>query len=623
VLGFCLVAYLGLQGGGYDVVVRNQVGIALWWIIGVGLVAGGSAFVVKYTPAAAAVWLALLLFGAWSAIALAWTGSPERTLVEVARNACYLAVFTVGLVAVARSGPRPLVNGVLAGAFVVASVALASRLIPSWFDPSATAKLLPSTATRLSYPINYWNGLGALCAMAIPLALATAASGRTLLGRALAGGIAPILGLTLFLTFSRGAALATAAALVVLLVVQRRRWLTLGVLVVAAASTGVVVAAAEQRPAVEDGLRTALARSEGGDLLALLLTAAVATAFLTAAVTLVQRHATPARVFGRTAQRITAIALAAAVLITGAFVVGSSDLSARWREFKSPDVASYLSPGNRLQRFDSASGNGRYQYWSSAIDAGNRHPGTGTGPGTFEYWWSQHASIPSFVRNAHSLFAETFAELGFVGLAVLIGLFGVLAVGGVRSLRAARESDHAIVGAAASACVAFTVSAAIDWVWQLAVLGAMFFLLAAAFLATREGRERRRAAFVVLPAAVASVLALVISLTGAAGVRSSQAAAQAGQIANALSDATTASRVQPYAAAPQLQLALLYETAGDLRAAVTHARAAATATPSDWRIWFTLARLQAEKGDAKAAVTSYRHARQLNPTSPVFQSLNR
>jgi hypothetical protein len=347
-LGFSLVAYLGIEGGGYDIVVRNQVGIALWWIIGVGILAGGSAFALKYSPATAAVWGALLLLGVWSAVALAWTGSTERTLVEVARIACYLAVFTLGLVAVSRSGPRALVNGVLAGCLAVACVAAASRLMPSWFDESVTAKLLPSTATRLSYPINYWNGLGALCAMAIPLALTTASAGRTLLGRAVAAGVVPILGLTLFLTFSRGAALATAAALVLLLIVQRDRWLTLGVIAISAASCSLVIAAAEQRPSVEDGLRTALARSEGAELLALLLVTAIGASFVTAAITLVHRHATPSRIVGPRTRRVGALALGAAVLISCTIGLASADPAARWREFKSPDVAGLLTVSNRL-----------------------------------------------------------------------------------------------------------------------------------------------------------------------------------------------------------------------------------------------------------------------------------
>jgi len=40
-LGFGLVVYLGLEGGGFDPIVRNQLGIAIWWGILLGLAIGG------------------------------------------------------------------------------------------------------------------------------------------------------------------------------------------------------------------------------------------------------------------------------------------------------------------------------------------------------------------------------------------------------------------------------------------------------------------------------------------------------------------------------------------------------------------------------------------------------
>jgi hypothetical protein len=47
-LGFGLVAYLGLKGGGYDPLVHDQIGIAIWWILlgkvdGYGPLAAGCA----------------------------------------------------------------------------------------------------------------------------------------------------------------------------------------------------------------------------------------------------------------------------------------------------------------------------------------------------------------------------------------------------------------------------------------------------------------------------------------------------------------------------------------------------------------------------------------------------
>ena len=46
------------------------------------------------------------------------------------------------------------------------------------------------------------------------------------------------------------------------------------------------------------------------------------------------------------------------------------------------------------QRFESASGNGRYQYWQSALDANATDPLKGIGPGTFEFWWAREGNDP-------------------------------------------------------------------------------------------------------------------------------------------------------------------------------------------------------------------------------------
>ena len=39
-LAFSVVFYLALSNGGYDTIVRSQVGIAVWWIVLLGALAG-------------------------------------------------------------------------------------------------------------------------------------------------------------------------------------------------------------------------------------------------------------------------------------------------------------------------------------------------------------------------------------------------------------------------------------------------------------------------------------------------------------------------------------------------------------------------------------------------------
>ena len=156
---------------------------------------------------------------------------------------------------------------------------------------------------------------------------------------------------------------------------------------------------------------------------------------------------------------------------------GPGELSDRWEEFKQPAGP---EDANTAERFESASGNGRYQYWQAAVDANATDPLIGIGPGTYEYFWAEDGSLPGFVRDAHSLFFETLAELGIVGLLLIGGLvFGVVGVRRRRRSSALKESTRPWLAAATAACIAFAAAAAIDWVWELAVIPVVFLLLAA------------------------------------------------------------------------------------------------------------------------------------------------
>src|SRR5215211_107181 len=127
-----LIVYLGLNNGGYDLVERSEVGIAVWWIVAVGTAvgllptAGGSA--------AGRLMLGLLsAFAAWTALSLGWTESAERTAIELARTASYLGVFALALGIQGTGRWRQVLHGVATGAGIVAGIAILARLEPTWF----------------------------------------------------------------------------------------------------------------------------------------------------------------------------------------------------------------------------------------------------------------------------------------------------------------------------------------------------------------------------------------------------------------------------------------------------------------------------------------------------------
>ena len=124
-----------------------------------------------------------------------------------------------------------------------------------------------------------------------------------------------------------------------------------------------------------------------------------------------------------------AVAAAAALLV-------AADPATRFDEFRQPPrFSSAPTPGFVQSHVLSARGNGRWQFWGASIDQGIEHPLVGDGAGSFAAWWAEHRDIPVFVRDAHSLYLETFAELGLVGLLLVLAFLGSALVEGVRRAR--------------------------------------------------------------------------------------------------------------------------------------------------------------------------------------------
>ncbi len=93
----------------------------------------------------------------------------------------------------------------------------------------------------------------------------------------------------------------------------------------------------------------------------------------------------------------------------------------RWENFKNREGGAPAT-ASRSSQILNTSGSGRYQFWQSAVDAYKTEEFHGIGPGTFEFWWAQHATYAgAFVRDAHSLYIETLAELGIVGFILVTG----------------------------------------------------------------------------------------------------------------------------------------------------------------------------------------------------------
>jgi len=144
--------------------------------------------------------------------------------------------------------------------------------------------------------------------------------------------------------------------------------------------------------------------------------------------------------------------------------------------------------GATSERFASL-GSQRYQYWRIALDTGLDHPLAGAGASGFRVAWLRDRDTDEVVRDAHSLELETFAELGLVGLALLLALLGATAV----AVAAAHRADPGLAAGPAAALVVWALHSAIDWDWEMPALTLVVVVLAGALLA-RAGRPGPRPA---------------------------------------------------------------------------------------------------------------------------------
>ena len=596
--------------------------ILAWWTVIVALATG--VLPRERPPRAALVAGALLAaFALLSLASVLWAASAERAGTELGRVSLYLALFCLTAFAVRRSGAVACADGMAAGIAIVGALALAQRLIPGFASDGGLGAELAGAAVRLSYPIGYWNGLGAFLALGVPLLLRSAVTAETALRRGVSIAPVPALAVAIYLTSSRGGAAVALVCCVVFVLLAAPRLRAILTLAVAVAGAGACIAIVSATPELVDGPLGSAAAREGGPPAAL----GIAVACLATAIALiVVRAVVPSRLsLAPLASRAAVVALVA--LAVGAVLL--ADPAARLEAFKAPP-ASTGDPDFVRSHLLSGGGSGRWQFWQAAVEQFEAHPLIGDGAGSFEAWWARHGELVYFVRNAHSLWLETLGELGLVGLLLLVGAFVVVLASAAVRIRRATEQDRMLLAALAAVVAGFMVGAGLDWLWQIPAVGAVAVsslgLLAGATTdgAVRAGRSRAplRAAAVgtaVLAAAVVFAGHVAVWL-GDVELRASRDAVAQGRDDVALERAASARALQPWAATPRLQIALVQEEAGDLGRARASTRDAIDHDPADWRLRVVAARLATKDGAIADARRALDAARELSPRSSLLGS---
>ncbi|MFN8163869.1 MAG: O-antigen ligase family protein [Solirubrobacterales bacterium] len=621
-LGFGLIVYLGLSGGGFDPLVSGQVGVAIWWILLVGVLVGA---LPRRRPGTLALCVLALLAGfvLWTAFSLRWTESTEKTAIDLARVATLLGVFALALLSRGRRAAGQMVAAVGAGIVFVTIVALLSRLHPAWFpEASETGRFLHTGKERLSYPLDYWNGLAALIGIGLPLLFQTANGAKSILVRGLAGASLPAMLLALFFTLSRGGIAAALIALSIFLALTLDRIPQFLTIVVSGLGGGILIALATQRDELVHGLTNAAARSQGNELLWITIAVCLGAGLLQAGIArALERGGRPGwTVVSRRQSLIAGGSVLLVIVIALAAVNAPSRVSHAWGDFKRPTGHSEKG----TSRLGSVGGENRYQLWSSAVREFDSDPLTGSGSGTFQLWWTRDGDVPEAIVDTHSLYLQTLGELGVVGLSLLVAFLATASWGGVlRVLRAGRSRRPVLAAAFAGSTVLWTTSV-FDWMWKIPIVPIATLLLIAVVVTAGDEQTEDRAALRlplrigVAAVAVLALIAIAIPLASTALIRQSQADAREGNLTSALAEARTAQNVQPGAASPRIQQALLLESGGDYASAAVAARAATEREPTNWRTWVLLSRIEAQQGRPAAAVRDYRRARSLYPLSSIF-----
>jgi hypothetical protein len=607
---------------------------------------------------------ALTMFVALAAVttlSVLWSIAPDLTWIEANRTLTYLVVFAAGI-ALARLAPDAwgvVLKGLLIGATTIVVYALASRI---WPGSLAADEIY----ARIGQPYGYWNAVGVTAALAVPPAVWLGARRS---GHAPANALAyPLLGLlfvALFLSYSRGALGAAVVAMIFWFVFVPLRVRSLAVLGVSMAGAAPVIVWALQRDAfTKDLVPLSVRESAAGEFGLLLLTMVMVLLAAGLAIGFRVSREAPSPRFRRRIGLVAATFIVLVPLVAFTSVAFSSrgltgTISDRFHQLTSETAKTSGGP-QRLTQTSSSRG----RYWRNAGHIYAAHPAGGTGAGTFGMARLRYRKDVLVARHAHGFFAQTLADLGTVGLLVVLGfaaawIAAVLRTTGGR-LRfwrpragAAVSWDAERVGVTAIVLsgLVFGLHSAIDWTWFVpgaAVMG----IFAAAFAAGRgpvhavaaaggpsvsavsapslpqtvrgwltpRNRGRIGAAAGIVAATLLTAWAVEQPQRADSATNDALSLVAKGDFRGALSKTEDAHSINPLSPKPLLVKSAVQDSAGDKQGALRSLEDAVISQPSNPQLWMKLADYQLDRlHNPRAAIASLKAALYLDPLEQSAQ----
>jgi hypothetical protein len=604
---FAFTVVVASSDGGYFPTAWNWATMMFAWVITLALVLRERIMLGRLELATVA---ALSLFVAFVGLSIAWSDDRPQSVLELQRGLLYVAALVAILLAVRRRTVTPVLGGVLAGIALICVYALATRLFPVRGE-----ELDVITQNRLAEPLGYWNALGVFGAMGALLALGFAARAETLPVRAASAAALPLILATVYFTYSRGSWIAFGLGLAAALALDRRRvQLALTVLLLAPLSAAAVWISSRSEGLTQLEAPYQVIADDGRQLAVVLVALAAASGVVGLALGIAEDRLRVPRPVQRGFGAVLLVALVG--LLVGVFVRFGSPpelVEEAYDSFRDEptEEATATDPGtdDLNQRLFTLRSNGRLESWEASLDSNRDASLAGAGAGTFEQYWLQNRTIASQIRDAHSLYFETLAELGFLGLGLLVAALAipVLPALGGRS----GQLGAAVVGA----YVVFVAHAGVDWDWEMPAVTLTGLVLAAALLI---GGSRAVSAPRLTPewvrvlgvgAAVALAGLSVLGLLGNRAIASATDAVQEGRFADADEDARDAIRWAPWSPEGWHQLGNAQLALGYPEEARLNLLEATGKAPGDWRLWYDLG--TASRGSERER--AYRRAAELNP----------
>jgi O-Antigen ligase/Tetratricopeptide repeat len=597
-----------------------EIGLAL---LGIGALVAAVAGWGLHGRARAGAWpgVALLVaFGAWCALSITWSISPDDSWVEANRTWGYALVAGLGIVlgASLENALEKVAIGFLGLATLIALYALGGKLFPSVIDHAGEV-------SRLRSPLGYWNALGLFCALAVPLGLRVAADRRR--GRLQIAALASLVILlsTLALTYSRGgiAVMVIAVGVLIALGPDRLRLACLSGAVVVGALPGLVVAFMRD-DLTTDELRASQRADDG-----LLLLAGLAIGLVIALLLgrMVWRAGDSLRLGPRAAGALPKLAagLGVVLILAIAGLAASGWLGDQVDGFTEPKAERQTDPA----RIVATNSSNRWVWWKEAVGATWDEPLFGYGAGSFPLVHLKYRTERLDVKQPHSVPLEFLSETGIIGAGLGLGGLALLAAAGVGRIRNSTGTERAYAGALIAACLAWGLHIWVDWDWDIPgvtvpVLLFLGVLAAKAPGSTAETPRRRRGLLALLTGGVVLALVAVSALLPAlAREKSDDALAEAAErgpahLREADEKAATARRLDPLAIDPIFTSADLALRRGDVPRAAELLADAVRDQPDNPRLWTRLARIQALFNDSPGAQRSARMAVALDPFSFVL-----